>query len=213
MLRKQLHRSLFGFFCKTDSIWSLVNLCTNHCQVPLATFLECKESFPSLPLSSFLLLPPSPWYIINPSTQITLLGIIAFLTFSYKQWAPMSWGCDTGLWLPGATPSLCFPSSGHAHVPALLQPVTHPCVTSWSSAEAMAAFFWLLDKYEILVSTQNAALDYLEPVVYLHSATLGAESSIKCRSCSVRRRKRGFINIMENTIHTNFHVTEESRVI
>lgn len=92
-----------GLFCKTDSIWNLVNLCTNHCQVPLVTFLECKESFPSLPLSSFLLFPPSPWYIINPDTQITLLGITASLTFSYKQWAPKSWGCGRGLWLQGTT--------------------------------------------------------------------------------------------------------------
>lgn len=188
VLRKQLHRSLFWTFCKTDSIWSLVNLCTNHCQVPLATFLECKESFPSLPFSSFLLFSPSPWYIINASTQITLLGITAFLTFSYKQSVPKSQGCDTGLWLQGTTLclwfSLLWPGSWPAwgdlgSTPALLllQPVTHLCVTSWSRAEAMAASFWLLDKYKILIFTQNAALDYLDPVLHLPSLTLWAKST------------------------------------
>lgn len=202
----------FGLFCKTDSIWSLVNLCTNHCQVPLAMFLECKESFPSLPL--FLApLPPSPWYIINPSTQITLLDVIAFLTFFYKQWAPKSQGCDSRV--PQGTPryntlSLVFPGACSEAVSLLCCSCSpwHTCV--WhpeSTAKAMAAF-WLLDKYKILIFTQNAALDYLDPVLHLYSPTLSQVH--KCRSCSALRNKRSFINIMEKTIHRDFHVTEES---
>lgn len=193
----------FGLFCKTDSIWSLVNLCTNHCQVPLATFLECKESFPSLSLSSFLLFPPSPWYIINPSTHITLLGIIAFLTFSYKQWAPTSWGCATGLWLQGTTRDSKvqhlvsgFPRSmARGSVPALLQlqPVTHLCVTprQWQPFSG----FRTNTKYSF-------SLRMLPWVTWIQFCTFAhphSEPSAQVQDLLSSEELRGCINIMENT--------------
>lgn len=105
------------FFFKTDSIWSLVNLCTNHCQVPLATFLECKES--SFSPSFFLSPLPSLSLICNKSFSADHLAghHCILLAFSINKEQTSYWSVTHGPsyrasvsapWLQATTLCFCF---------------------------------------------------------------------------------------------------------